>query len=253
MERLKIIAQPGQTKFTVPTDTKVTIVLCSEIVTATWSRGGAYAGQSAPFQITTAFVGQGAPIVVEGESETGVSLGKIAGEIFYNDFRGEFALPRDIERGDRIRFTVELPSNELWVQSESIPVFPMMGVDNLQWSAEEALDGDELNLTADVYQVEEETPAVVAIYRYEPSGAHERVTAIPTSVAKERIDVLWVCRHGDSLEGSPTQEEVEKRGETHEPPKVFFTVRVGSTEYGKEQQLSGFCELISKRTTHYSV
>jgi hypothetical protein len=86
MERLKIIAQPGQTKFTVPTDTKVTIVLCSEIVTATWSRGGAYAGQSAPFQITTAFVGQGAPIVVEGESETGVSLGKIAGEIFSTIF-----------------------------------------------------------------------------------------------------------------------------------------------------------------------
>lgn len=230
----------GTLKYTVPTDEKHVIEVESSIVTAAWSRGSAYAGQEAPFQITTAFVGQGAKIVVEGKSQKGVKLGKITGKIFYNDFREAFTLPPDLERGDKIQFTVELPDNDLWAQGDSIPVYPMIGVHNLKWSAEEALDGDELNLTADVSQIEEETDALVTIYRYDPKDAHERITSIPTKVKDKKIDIQWVCRYGDSLKDLPTKEEIEKRGGTYEKPKYFFTVQAGNTEYGKEDQASKF-------------
>ena len=64
-------------KFTKSTDTEHEIKLESSLISASWRCGKAIAGQTATFEVRTAFVGEGATITVTGQSENGKQLGKI--------------------------------------------------------------------------------------------------------------------------------------------------------------------------------
>jgi hypothetical protein len=154
-------------KFTKSTDTEHEIELESSLISASWRSGKAIAGQTATFEVHTAFVGEGATIKIKGKSEKGKKLGTIKDVIKRNKYVGEFEIPEDTELDDMVYFEVELPKNDLEGESNRIPVFPPVQVFNLKWSAKEARRGDVLTLSADTNGLRDHTEVSVIIYEYD--------------------------------------------------------------------------------------
>ncbi|HWR84081.1 MAG TPA: hypothetical protein VN285_12340 [Candidatus Deferrimicrobium sp.] len=228
-------------KFTKPTDSEEKIELESSLVSASWRCGKAIAGLPAPFEVRTAFVGEGAPIKVTGKSENGEKLGKIKDAIRGNVFVGEFEIPEDAEVGDQVYFEVELSKNDLSGESERIPVYPPVRVFNLKWSATQVRRGDILTLSADTTNLTDGSEVTVIIYEYDRDKAHDKVIELPVTVAKDRIELKWEFEYQGDIDKIPTQKELDKYGGKYQPPQYFFTVKVESTEFGSKQE-SGLVE-----------
>ncbi|MCP4570175.1 MAG: hypothetical protein GY841_21555 [FCB group bacterium] len=223
-------------KFNVATDEDNEIELESQLIYAIWRQGAAYGAQTAKFEISTTFVGNGAKIKIKGKSENGKKLGKIKGVINNNKFVGEFEIPDDIELGDEIYFEVKLPKNGLSGESNRIPAFPPAGVTNLQWSAEEARRGDTLILSADVSGVRNGTEIKIIIYEYDQDSAHDKIVEIPTMVSDNRIELSWEYEYHEDTDEIPTEEEMERYGGSYNPPEYFFVVDIEGQQFGKEQE-----------------
>ena len=229
-------------KFTKSTDTEHKIKLESSLISASWRSGKAIAGQTATFEVWTAFVGEGAPIKIKGKSKNGKKLGKIKDVIKRNKYVGEFEIPEDTELDDMIYFEVELPKNDLEGESNRIPVFPPVQVFNMKWSATEARRGDILTLSADVNGLRDHTEVTVIIYEYDRDSAHDKIIELPATVMNKRIELQWEYEYHEDTDEIPTQEELDKYGGKYNPPEYFFTVKVEDTEYGKQEQESGLLE-----------
>ncbi len=228
-------------KFTKSTDTEHEIKLESSLISASWRSGKAIAGQTATFEVLTAFVGEGAPIKITGKSENGKKLGKIKDVIKRNKYVGEFEIPEDTELDDKVFFEVELPKNDIEGESNRIPVFPPVQVFNLRWSAKEARRGDILTLSADVNGLRDHSEVTVIIYEYDRDSAHDKIIELPATVMNKRIELLWEYEYHEDTDEIPTQEELDKYGGKYNPPEYFFTVKVEDTEFGVEQE-SGLLE-----------
>ncbi len=229
-------------KFTKSTDTEHKIELESALISASWRCGKAIAGQSASFEVLTAFVGEKAPIKITGKSENGKKLGKIKDVIKRNKYIGEFEIPEDTELDDMIYFEVELSKNNLEGESNRIPVFPPVQVFNLKWSANEARRGDILTLSADANGLRDKEEVTVIIYEYDRDGAHDKIIELPATVMNKRIELQWEYEYHEDTDEIATQEELDKYGKTYNPPEYFFTVTVEETEFGKREQESGILE-----------
>ncbi len=223
-------------KFTKATDEEHEIKLDSYLIYAEWKSGYAYIGHSASFDIGTSFVGNGAKIKINGQSEGGKKLGKISSEIRNNKFVGSFDIPDNIENGDEIYFTVKLSKNGLDSESGRIPVFIPPVVSNIKWSAQEARRGDTLTLTADIKEVAPGTEVLVTIYEYDRNGANDRIAEIPVKVKDKKIKLFWEYEYHEDTDEVPTQEEMERYGGSYNPPEYFFTIKAGDIEFGKDQE-----------------
>jgi len=228
-------------KFTKSTDTEHEIELESSLISASWRSGKAIAGQTATFEVRTAFVGERAPIKIKGKSENGKKLGKIKDVIKRNKYVGEFEIPEDTELDDMVYFEVKLPKNGLEGESNRIPVFPPVRVFNLKWSVKEARRGDILTLSADVNGLRDHTEVTVIIYEYDRDSAHDKIIELPATVMNKRIELQWEYEYHEDTDEVPTQEELDKYGGKYNPPEYFFTVKVEDTEFGTEQE-SGLLE-----------
>ncbi len=224
-------------KFTKSTDTEHKIKLESSLISASWRCGKAIAGQTATFEVRTAFVGERAPIKIKGKSENGKKLGKIKDVIKRNKYVGEFEIPEDTELDDMIYFEVEFPKNDIEGESNRIPVFPPVKVFNLKWSAKEARRGDVLTLSADTNGLRDHEEVTVIIYEYDRDSAHDKIVELPATVMDKRIELQWEFEYHEDTDEIATQEELDKYGKKYNPPEYFFTVKVEDTEFGAKQEL----------------
>ncbi len=223
-------------EFTKSVDTEHEIKLESRIVSAEWTVGVAYGGLPASFVVHTELVGYGAPIKVTGKSAKGKKLGKIKGVVADNVFKGSLTAPEDISLGDEVFFEASLPKHSLNAESESIPARPPIEVTNLKWSAAEARRGDVLTLTADVKNVLDDTPAVITIYEHDQDSAHDRIVELPVTIVGEKAELDWEYEYHEDTDEIPTEDELQKYGNSYNPPEYFFTLKVCEFEFGKEQE-----------------
>jgi len=228
-------------KFSKGTDSEHEIKLDSHLISATWRSGVAYAGLSVGFEVETAFVGNGADIKVTGQSDGGKKLGKVSGKIRNNKFIGEFDVPEDTETGDEIYFEADISSDGLSGESNRIMVLPPIKVSNMKWSASEARRGDILRLTAELKNAQNGMEVKVIIYEYDRDNAHDKITELPAEIKDEKLEILWEYEYHEDSDEIPTQEELEKYGGSYNPPEYFFTIKIGETEFGKDQE-SGILE-----------
>lgn len=228
-------------KFTKSTDTEHEIKLTSSLIYAEWCSGLAFSSQTVSFEVVTSFVGNGAKIKITGKSEGGKKLGKIKDKIKNNKYIGRFEIPDDIEIGDEIYFEVGLSKNGIDGESNRIPVYPAPKVSNMKWSAKEARRGDVLKLTADVGNVISGTEVLVTIYEYDRDKAHDKIAEIPAEIENEKLELLWEYEYHEDTDEIPSQEELDRYGASYNPPEYFFTIKIGETEYGLEQE-SGILE-----------
>ena len=237
------VIQTGPYSWRITTDEKHIIRVDSILVSNEWEKSAAYAGQKAYFLIYTSFVGYGSPVTVTCRTKSGATVDSFNVKI-YNDFhRGFFEVPAHMEEGEQIYF--EIFSGPLMFDhaSKSIPVFSTPYVENMRWSRYEAERYDILTLSADVYNVQDHTPALLNIYEYDKENAHGIVTKIPVQVAANRIEIMWQYRYSKPLSFLRNRSFLEEQGYEHFPLKYFFTITIGTTEYGKENQDSGFLRL----------
>jgi len=223
-------------KFSKSTDTEEEIQLDSTLISATWNAGLAIAGQSASFEVLTAFVGDGAAIKIKGKSEKGKKLGKVSDVIVQNRYAGCLEIPGDMEPDDEIYFEVELAKNGLVGESNRIPVIPGVQVTNMKWSADEARRGDVLKLSADISGLKDRTEVDLVIYEYDRDRAHDKIVELPATVQDGKVEVEWVYEYHEDTHEIPTDEETKRYGGTYNPPEYFFTVKTESAEFGRDQE-----------------
>ncbi len=223
-------------EFTKATDSEHEIELESTLVSVSWRTGAAIAGQTTGFEITTAFVGQGAPINVTGQTTGGTDLGKVKGVVKNNRFIGEFALPEDLERGDEAYFEASLSQNGLDGESGRIPVHPPILCSNLRWDPSEARRGDLVTLAAEIKGLADATEVVVVIYEYDANGAHDKIAELPASVTGQKLELQWAYEYHEDTDELPTQEEMEEYGGNYTAPAYFFTIKFQGCELGRSDE-----------------
>lgn len=223
-------------KFNKSTDKEHEIKLESRLISASWLSHAATGGQTAVLEVRTSMVGYGAPIKITGKTEKGKKLDKISGEVKGDKFVGRLQIPEDVEPGDRAYFEVELSKNNLKGESNRIPCFPPPRVSELKWSASEARRGDTLTLSAKVGGVRDGTEVEFVIYEHDRDSAHDKITVLPTIVKDEKAELTWDYEYLEDTDEIPTDEEMQRYGRNYNPPEYFFTVKIGDTEYGSEQE-----------------
>jgi hypothetical protein len=223
-------------KFTKSTDTAHKIKLESELIVASWVSGVAYIGLTAKFVVRTAFVGNGAPVEVKGKTQSGKKLGKVKGFVTNNCFTGALEIPDNIKEGDFALFEVDISKCGLNGQSDGIPVYPPILVQNLKWSAKEARRGDIVSLSADVPGLRDDTDVKLTIYEYDRDGVHDRITELAAKSKGQKVKLDWKYEYHEDTDEIPTDEELKKYGKKYNPPEYFFTVKIEENEFGKKQE-----------------
>lgn len=238
------VTRTGKYSWRITTDEKHIIVVDSILISNEWEKSAAYAGQRVYFIIDTAFVGQGSTVTVTLKTESGQTLESKDVKILNNHHRNFFQLSRTIEAEERIYFEVSSGPLKLHGVSGSIPVFAEPYVDSLTWSEHEAAGGDILTVSAQVYAVKDHTPAEVSFYEFCNLGAHEPIVSITKEVLNGKVEMMWQYRPFRNKFYLESRELHKEYGKEWDPPKFFFTVTIGSTEYGKENQDSGFLNIL---------
>lgn len=223
-------------KFNKSTDKQHEIKLESRLVSASWLSHAAIGGQSAVLEVRTSMVGYGASIKITGKTEKGKKLDKITGEVKGDKFVGRLQIPEDVKPDDKAYFDVDMSKNGMSGESNRIPCFPPPRVSELKWSASEARRGDTLMLSAKVGGVRDGTEVAFVIYEYDQDKAHDKITTLPTMVKGEKAELQWEYEYHEDTDEIPTEEEMQHYGRNYNPPEYFFTVKIGDTEYGSEQE-----------------
>ena len=55
-------------------------------------------------------------------------------------------------------------------------------------------------------------------------------------VVDKKVEILWAYEYHEDTDEVPTDEEMQAYGGSYQPPEYFFTVTVGSQEFGKAQE-----------------
>jgi hypothetical protein len=223
-------------KFSKATDSAHVVKLTSSLIYAAWRCGGAPIGQTAPLEVVTSFVGQGASIKITGKSEAGKNLGTASGKINNNVFVGELTIPDSVKIGDMVYFEADLSANGVKGESNRVPAVPPIEVTNMKWSAPEARRGDILTLSATVKGVADKTEVKMYIMEYDADGAHDKIAELPATVDKNRLELKWEYEYHEDIDEIPTQEEMQKYGKSYNPPEYFFVVEIMGSTFGKKQE-----------------
>ena len=228
-------------KYNKATDSEHEIKLTSSLIMAAWRHGAVHAGQPAPVEVLTAFVGNNAKIKITGKSEKGKKLGKLSGKIRNNKFIGRLDIDEKAEIGDFAYFEVDISQASVDGESNRVPILPPIEVTNMKWSAAEARRGDILTLSADIEGVVSGTEVKLIIYEYDRDNIHDKITELPATVIDDKIEIKWEYEYHEDTDEIPSEEELEKYGSSYNPPEYFFVIEIHGQEFGKEQE-SGLLE-----------
>ena len=230
-----------QSKFSKPTDTPHQVTLESHLLYAIWRSHVARIGRTAFFEVGTSLVGFGAPLEIEGLTESGKALGKLSAKMKHNKLVGEFPIPDSLQSGEKIYYKVRLPQNSLAGESNRIVALLPIGVTNLKWSTNKTKRGDMLTLSADVSNAENGQVAEITIYLHDEDGVHRKLTTIPCTVQANRLRIRWEHQYFDPTIDILSEEELTPYGCSYQPPRYFFTVTIDDQEFGNAQE-SGLLE-----------
>jgi hypothetical protein len=223
------------------TDQSHRIQLKSEIIYAIWLSKRAYGGSEAQLEVRTSFVGEGASIKIKGKSSKGIKPVAIDGKIFSNRFIGTLPIPSDIDPEADIWFEVKLPKHGLKTESNVIPAVPPIICTRMQWDRKQARRDDTVKLTADFQGIREQTDATVLIYEFDRDGNHDKLSTIPTTIKKGRIEIQWEYRYCEDTDDILTEKEQQHYGKKYNPPEYFFMVLIDGIRFGAKQE-SGLLE-----------
>jgi len=222
--------------FTKSTDEEHKEKVDSRLIYALWKSGAARGGTDAKFEVRTSFVGQGAKIEVTVKGSDSGKIEKISDTIFNNRYNGQVTIPEDIEPGEDVWFEVKLSKQGLKGESNSIPGMPVPTCTKMGWDKKEARRGDTLKLQAEFEGVADNTEATVIIMEYDQDGNHDKIATIPTTITNRKIDLQWEYEYHEDVDEIPTQEEVEKYGNSYNPPEYFFVVIIDGVRFGEKQE-----------------
>jgi hypothetical protein len=225
-----------QSKFTKSTDAKHKITLESSIIYSSWMTGKAYGASEAPFEVRTAFVGEGTKIKIKGKSEAGKTLGKLSDVIYSNQYMGKLSIPDNVKQGDFAYFEVELPQLNLKDESNHIPTSPPIKVTNVKWDRSEARRDDIVKMSADLTNVSDGTAIKVIIFEYDQDGVHDKIVEIPTTARNNKLELLWKYEYHEDVDEIPTHEELQKYGKNYNPPEYFFVLDIDALRFGEAQE-----------------
>lgn len=238
-------------KFSKGTDSEQEIKLDSYLISVMFNAARAVPGEEIPFEVLTAFVGEGCPVKVKVRAEQGGNLGQVEGRMQGNRFVGEILIPEDAEPGDQVYLEAKLGKVNLEGESGRILVMPRVRVTELRWSAQQARRGDTLTLSANVTGIPDGTEVTITIYEHDQDGAHDRVTQFPTRIRGGSIAAHWQYEYYEDTDDIATQEELDTYGGSYNPPEYFFTVKYLAAEFGLQQEsglltFKDFAELIGE-------
>ena len=229
----------GTQRFEVATDEKHVIKLDSKLLSHEWKENLAYAGQPTRLIVQTVFVGHKQEIVIRGYGEKKGLFDTVEDVIQYDSYNGALSVPEDMEQGDSIYFEVELPNLELFGKSGFISVKTMPLVRNLKWSKESIENEDIVTLSAEVKNVQDGAKALISIYEYDQGGAHDPLSKISTTLQDGKVQIDFQFRYPWDLDTMATNRQMNIDKDGFYPLDYFFTVTIGTIDYGKEDQESG--------------
>ncbi len=227
------------TEYRKSTDTLHQVQLTSKLVHALWVSRAVCAGEKAPFEVWTQFVGNGADIQVVAQDDKGKTLGKVKGQLFGNSFADVIDVPS--KAGESMTFTAKLPKHNLQKKSGVCQILPPVRITNQKWGRKEARRGDRVSLSADVENVADGREVLVFIYEHDRDGAHDFITRFPCKVENRRIEVEWSFEYHDDTNEIPTDPEMKKNGKGYGAPTYFWVAEYGRKRFGDKQE-SGLLE-----------
>jgi hypothetical protein len=232
------------TTFSLAVDKENKIKVESSISYANWVYLSAYAGYETSFEIGTVFVGNGAPAEVTVKTGDGKKVASWKGKIVGNKCIGSVAIPEKMKIGDTIFFECKLPKHKVSMESNEIPVNPILKMVKIAWDKKEVARDEILTCTVEFEEdcIENGTMALLIVKEYDKDNNHDIITKIPVVVLKNRIETQWKFRFADNTEDIPTNDELKPYGKQYQYPEYFFTVDVDGVVVGMNQE-SGLVRL----------
>jgi hypothetical protein len=223
--------------FSLPSDSPQRFTVQSNLIYAIWKAKAAYANCDAMFEIRTSFVGEGAQVKIKGKTENGKNLGSMDATMYGNRLIGFFPLPQNAPPDDFAYLEVKLPKQSLRGETNRIPIRPQIKVQQMQWSTQQAQRGDTLTLTVDFQSaIPNDTDALIIIYEYDPSGSHDPICKIPTTIQNNKIKVQWEFQYHNDTGEIPTHQELQPHGSSYAHPEYFFVVVLDEIRIGANQE-----------------
>jgi hypothetical protein len=226
---------------TKPSDQSHRVQVESNIICCWWMCSRAWAGAGAPFEVRTAFVGEGAEVKVRLVNSSGKVLEKKSDKIFANRCRGTIAVPSKVKLGEMLHLEAELPKHNLDTESDEVPAGPVIQARKLEWDRKEAKRGDTVTMKAEFIDLPDKTQAEVTVYEYSSEGLHDPVAAIPIIIKNNRMELKWELKYQNDVTKIPTKDELQPYGKNYRPPQYFFVVEIDGTRIGTKQE-SGLLE-----------
>jgi hypothetical protein len=226
------------TTFPLAVDKENKIKVESSIAYANWVFLSAYAGYETSFEIGTVFAGNGAPVEVTVKTGDGKKIASWKGRIVGNKCIGSVAIPEKMKIGNTIYFECKLPKHKVSMESNEIPVNPMLKVIKICWDKKEVARDELLTCKVEFEKdcIENGTTALLIIKEYDRDNNHDIITKIPVVVVNNRIETQWKFRFADNTENIPTNDELKPYGKQYQYPEYFFTVDVDGVVVGKDQE-----------------
>jgi len=235
------------TKFTVQTDKKTKLILESNLIYSMWKIGVARGGADVPFEVRTAFVGQGAEIEIKCEGDDYGKIEKVKDKIYNNRYNGSIHIPEDIKPGESVWFTVKLSKLGLKGESNVIPAAPPVVLKKMEWDRKEVCRDDEVKISVEFESgVEDGDEATIIIYEHLQDDINLPVITIPTEIKNRKINLIWKFNYQDEVNTIPTEEEKQKYNKHYLRPQFFFIVVIDGVKIGlgKESGLMQFKDTV---------
>lgn len=208
----------------------------SRIISADLGQTHVVQGALALVHVTTAFVGNGAPIKITFKTKDGDPYGSWEDKIYGNDYIEEIQLQDAIPVGSRLYYEVECPDSGAKGESAAVPVLAPPKVSNLKWDRNDARRGDIVTLSADVKECPVETPVLIEIYEYDEDGAHDLITMLPGKVVDKKVEVLWEYEYHEDTDEIPVKGDLDPYGNDYRHPEYFFVLDIHGFRAGEEQE-----------------
>lgn len=210
------------------TDSVHEVTLASAVQAAWWGVQQAEVGATAPLEVSTLFVGEGAAVKAEVRTKDGKTLGSVSGKIAAGRWSGEFVLPERSE--GELYFEAELPKHGLKARSGLLTVRPRRVLENAKWDRAEARRGDVVKMTTDARKFTDGAEVKLSIYEHDDDGGHDFVTELTGEVVSEKVDVDWAYEYHDETLEIPTDPELGRVGKKYAHPEYFFVARAAGKE-----------------------
>lgn len=207
------------------TDSTHKVTLSSAIQVARWTVPSAAAGETAPLEIRTHFVGDGSDVKIEVRTKSGKTLGRTQAKVGRNVCALGFSVPE--KTAEDIFFEAQLPDHGLKARSNLLKVLPPRSVSNARWDRKEARRGDIVKLQVDTRGIPDGTEIPLSIYEHDADGAHDLICELKAPVKASKIELEWEYQYHEDTDEIPTHEESEKG---YNPPEYFFVARCRGTE-----------------------